>query len=86
MRAPLPANSRLLRDRRYEAWVGGPKNERGARPMIAEGRFQTSEDARTWADEAYPDAPTVTITFFSARSGWVPQASDVRRDGEWVAR
>lgn len=83
MITPLPAGSRLLRERRYQASVHGPKNERGARPQLAEGRFVKAESAKAWADEQYPQADYVSVTFYSARSGWRAQSAAARKNGVW---
>jgi hypothetical protein len=83
MSAPLPAGSRKLRDRRYHVDVCTARNERGAYLSLAEGRFADLEAAKRWADEVHPDAYLVTVTYFSALSGWRPQHSAKRVEGAW---
>lgn len=80
---PLPAHSPLLRKRRYEANVLGLRNERGGRACLDSGRFTSHQGARDWADDAYPDAEVVNITFYSEATGWVPKASGQRKNGVW---
>lgn len=83
MITPLPASSAKLRERRYQADVHGARNDRGASPFIAEGRFVSAELAKRWADETHPDAELVKVTLYSARTGWRPQSVATRRGGEW---
>jgi hypothetical protein len=81
---PLPPNHPKLRDRRVEAWIGEPKpGQPGRYRMLAEGRFTNIEDAKLWADQEWPNAPIVTTTYFSARTGWTAQAVGDRIDGVW---
>lgn len=81
---PLPANSRLLRDRRAHAWVNGPRNERGAYPYVADGRFLTVADAKTWADAVHPDPSlSVQVITHAALSGWRGHLSARRINGVW---
>ncbi len=75
---PLPAGSPRLRDRRYHAYAYTEKNERGARSIIAEGRFATQEAAEAWLVTAHGDAPFVCIDFHSKRDGWLPHRCPAR--------
>lgn len=81
---PLPPNARALRNFRYEANVHDVRNERGSYPQIATGRFTSFEDARRWADEVYPDAWLVNVSYLSARTGWVSRSAGARREGVWA--
>lgn len=81
---PLPASSPQIRTRRYQAWVGGDRNERGGSPGIAEGRFATYDNAKAWADLVHPDAPIVNITLLTASSGWISRLVSQRRAGDWT--
>lgn len=81
---PLPANSKALRHRRFEASAHGPKNERGGYPALGPtARFTTVEAAKTWADETYPDAYLVAVTYYSETDGWQPHRAASRIDGTW---
>ena len=80
--SPLPANSRLLANRRYHVFVLA-ENETGAYKAVAEARFARESDARKWADAAYPEAEIVDICSNSRLDGWRPRHVDRRLVAGW---
>lgn len=80
---PLAPSARALSRQRYHAAAHGSKNERGAYPFIAEGRFPSKAQAQRWIDLVYPNAYLGYIDFLSERDNWQPHRIATRRDGVW---
>ena len=68
---PLPANSRKLRTKRYEAWIGHSVGN-GVSRQDDRARFLTMADAEAWVAATHPDAEKVLYTFYTATDGWRP--------------
>ena len=81
--SPLPIHSARLRDQRFMASIHGPRDERGAYPFIAEGRFATFDDAKMWADRVHPEAALARIDHLAAATGWRRDSVAARRGGVW---
>lgn len=82
---PLPPSSGKLRRFRYHVSVHGARNDRGAYPFIAEGRFTSLDVARQWADLAHADAPFVSVEYLTASNGWRRSNPVQRIEGKWSA-
>ena len=68
---PLPDNSRKLRTKRYEAWIGHSVGN-GVSRQDDTGSFATMADAEAWVAATHPDAEKVFYTLYFDTDGWRP--------------